>query len=94
MRNYKDFFNIKDNFTLTELKNARNKKLFNLLKLNIANIDKQMYSIQINKIYRIAKLDILARTAQKYNIPYKFYNKFNYKEEILEEIRKNNNDKE
>jgi hypothetical protein len=66
MLNYKEFFSIGDNFTLTELKDARNKKLYNLLKLNIPNIDKQIYSSQINKVYRIAKLDISARTV---NLP-------------------------
>jgi len=55
---YKDFFQLKDNFTMEELKQARNNKINSLVKLNISDFDKKFYAEQIINLYNEAKFDL------------------------------------
>jgi hypothetical protein len=50
-----NFFNLADNFTLDELKQARNMKLNNLMKSNINDEDKKIYAEQILSNYKQQK---------------------------------------
>ena len=55
---YKDFFQLKENFTMEELKQARNNKINSLAKLNIVESDKKFYAEQIINLYNEAKFDL------------------------------------
>jgi len=55
---YVDFFQLNKNFTLEDLKQARNKKINSLSKLDIPEHDKKFYGEQIINLYNEAKLDL------------------------------------
>lgn len=52
---YKLFFELDDNFTENELKNAYGDKYNNLINSTLSNIEKKLYKKKLYKIYKIAK---------------------------------------
>ncbi len=55
---YRDFFQLKDNYTIEELKQARNNKINTLAKLDISEQDKKAYAEHIINLYNEAKFDL------------------------------------
>ena len=76
MKNYKEFFNIKDNFTLPELIEARDKKKYSLSKLAIPNIDKKIYMSQIDKLFRIARFELYNQPSNLFYTPFNHFSRF------------------
>jgi len=74
------FFGLRENFTLDELKNARNTKLNSLANTTLSNEEKQVYASEIIRLYKKAKRQI----TQNYNnfslIP--FNNMFNQMQQV------------
>ena len=61
MVNYYKFFDLNENFTKLDLKNAYQKKLNNLESLNLSDNDKIFYAEQIYNLYKKAKNDYYFR---------------------------------
>ncbi len=55
---YRDFFQLKDNFSIEELKQAKNNKINTLAKLDISEQDKKAYAEHIINLYNEAKFDL------------------------------------
>jgi hypothetical protein len=74
------FFGLRENFTLDELRNARNNKLNSLANTSLTNEEKQVYASEIIRLYKKAKRQI----TQNYNnfslIP--FNNMFNQMQQV------------
>ena len=78
--NLMTFFGLRENFTLDELRNARNNKLNSLANTSLTNEEKQVYASEIIRLYKKAKRQI----TQNYNnfslIP--FNNMFNQMQQV------------
>lgn len=53
--NVKTFFGLRENYTLDELRNAKNTKLNSLANTTLSNEDKQVYASEIIRLYKKAK---------------------------------------
>ena len=85
---YRDFFQLKDNFTLEELKQARNIKINSLSKLDISEPDKKFYAEQIINMYNEAKFD-LAHSQSIFSIkPFGFGSFSLFNDNFFKEIEK------
>jgi len=58
---YKLFFNLGDNFTMEQLKYARNKKLNAISLMDVPDIDKKLYAEQVVELYKKGKKELLDR---------------------------------
>jgi len=56
--NFKTFFGLRENFTLDELRNAKNSKLNSLANSKLSEEDKQVYALEIIRLYKKAKRQI------------------------------------
>jgi len=78
--NLMTFFGLRENYTLDELRNARNNKLNALANTSLTNEEKQVYASEIIRLYKKAKRQI----TQNYNnfslIP--FNNMFNQMQQV------------
>jgi len=61
--NFMTFFGLRENFTLDELRNAKNTKLNSLANTKLSEEDKQVYALEIIRLYKKAKRQI----SQNYN---------------------------
>ena len=52
------FFGLRENFTLDELRNAKNNKLHSLANTSLTNEEKYVYATEIIKLYKKAKRQI------------------------------------
>jgi hypothetical protein len=87
--NLRTFFGLRENYTLDELRNARNTKLNSLANTSLSDEDKQVYASEIMRLYKKAK----SKFTQKHNnfslTP--FYNSNNFFNSILNQIPNINN---
>ncbi len=60
----KTFFNLNQNYTLEQLKNARNAKLNSVASSNMSFNDKQAFSEQVIRLYKKAKKDLATNLEQ------------------------------
>jgi len=58
---YLEFFNLRNNFSWNDLEDAYQSKLNSLNGLNLPDIDKSVYSEQVQLLYRDAKRDLTQR---------------------------------
>jgi hypothetical protein len=83
------FFGLRENYTLDELKNARNTKLNSLANTKLSDEDKKVYASEIMRLYKKAK----SKFTQKHNnfslTP--FYNSNNFFNNILNQMQHINN---
>jgi hypothetical protein len=56
--NFMTFFGLRENFTLDELRNAKNSKLNSLANTKLSEEDKQVYALEIIRLYKKAKRQI------------------------------------
>jgi hypothetical protein len=56
--NFMTFFGLRENFTLDELRNAKNNKLHSLANTSLTNEEKYVYATEIIKLYKKAKRQI------------------------------------
>jgi hypothetical protein len=84
------FFNIPNNYTLKELREAKNKKIKDLIKLNISMNDKQIYANNIYKIYKLLKGKLLWSNFDNHRNMFfkgldKFNREYNYSSNIIKQ---------
>lgn len=86
--NVKTFFGLRENYTLDELRNAKNTKLNSLANTTLSNEDKQVYASEIIRLYKKAK----SKFTQKHNnfslTP--FYNSNNLFNNMLNQMQQFN----
>lgn len=74
---YKLFFNLSDNFTMEQLKYARNKKLNAISLMEVSDIDKKVYAEQVVELYKKGKKELLDRTQPQAGININLMNPLN-----------------
>jgi hypothetical protein len=84
------FFNLPNNYTLKELREAKNKKIKDLIKLNISMNDKQIYANNIYKIYKLLKGKLLWSNFDNHRNMFfkgldKFNREYNYSSNIIKQ---------
>ena len=87
---YQQFFNLSNNYTLKELRKAKNNKIKNMKKLDISMIDKQIYAKNIYIIYKFLKSTLIVSNFNNHrNIFFKALDKFNKEHSYSNIIKKN-----
>ena len=87
---YQQFFNLSNNYTLKELRKAKNNKIKDMKKLDISMIDKQIYAKNIYIIYKFLKSTLIVSNFDNHrNIFFKALDKFNKEHSYSNIIKKN-----
>jgi len=82
------FFGLRENYTLNELKNARNTKLNSLANTSLSDEDKKVYASEIMRLYKKAKRQITLNN--NFSLT-PFYNSNNLFNNILNQMPNINN---
>jgi hypothetical protein len=83
--NLRTFFGLRENYTLDELKNARNTKLNSLANTKLSDEDKKVYASEIMRLYKKAKNKFTQKDNNLSLTP--FYNSNNFFNNILNQMQ-------